>query len=288
VILPLEVLSPGAADPGLTRVGDAVASGGGFLNCVQPLGPVCRERGLNIPGWSGAWEPDDVMTLDEIKACLLKAGLLIKSEARLGNGTGAQLRLQDGAIVNCFDNGNYNVQGKQAAVVEGVLGVGANAGVSVGAGVVPSSKVFVVYGHDTDARHQLEATLRRWGLDPVILDQLPSEGATLIEKLESYYPNVGFGVVLATPDDVAYPNGKEDQRAFRARQNVVLELGMLLAHLGRRRVAILLRDQDKMERPSDIQGLIYIPFKTDIAKEAGLLLAKEMVAQGYRIDVAKI
>jgi predicted nucleotide-binding protein len=43
-----------------------------------------------------------------------------------------------------------------------------------------------------------------------------------------------------------------------------------------------------MERPSDIQGLIYIPFKTDLRKEAGLLLAKEMTAQGYRIDVAKI
>jgi len=146
----------------------------------------------------------------------------------------------------------------------------------------------VVYGHDATSRTQLEATLRRWGLDPIILDQLPSEGTTLIEKLENYYPNVGFGVVLATPDDEAYPRGKEDQKAFRARQNVVLELGMLLAHLGRSCVAILLKDQEVMERPSEIHGLIYIPFKSDIAKEAGLLLAKEMSAQGYQIDVKKI
>lgn len=69
---------------------------------------------------------------------------------------------------------------------------------------------------------------------------------------------------------------------------MVLELGMLLAHLGRKRVAILLRDQESMERPSDIQGLIYIPFKTDLTKEAGLLLAKEMVAAGYKIDVERI
>ena len=130
--------------------------------------------------------------------------------------------------------------------------------------------------------------LRRWGLDPIILDQLPSEGATLIEKLENYYPNVGFAVVLATPDDIGYPKGKEDQKAFRACQNVVLELGMLLARLGRNKVAILLKDQETMERPSDIQGLIYIPFKTDIAREAGLLLAKEMTAQGFTIAVAKI
>jgi predicted nucleotide-binding protein len=132
------------------------------------------------------------MTLDEIKTALGKASLAIKSEARLSNDTGAQLRLQNGAIVNCYDNENHNVQGKHQEAVERALASGSSL-VAPAIGVAsPSSKVFVVYGHDTEARHQLEATLRRWGLDPVILDQLPSEGATLIEKLESYYPNVGF------------------------------------------------------------------------------------------------
>ena len=42
-----------------------------------------------------------------------------------------------------------------------------------------------------------------------------------------------------------------------------------------------------MERPSDIQGLIYIPFK-DSVSDTALLLAKEMVAQGYQIDVSKL
>jgi len=43
--------------------------------------------------------------------------------------------------------------------------------------------------------------LRRWGLEPLILDQLPSKGQTIIEKLEEYTAGVGFAVVLATPDD---------------------------------------------------------------------------------------
>jgi predicted nucleotide-binding protein len=42
-----------------------------------------------------------------------------------------------------------------------------------------------------------------------------------------------------------------------------------------------------MERPSDIQGLIYISFKDNISA-AGLTLAKEMTAKGYNIDVQKI
>jgi predicted nucleotide-binding protein len=152
----------------------------------------------------------------------------------------------------------------------------------------PNKKVFVVYGHDEASRTQLDAMLRRWGLDPVILDQLPSKGQTIIEKLEDYTEDVGFGVVLATPDDLGYPKDHEDQKAFRARQNVVMELGMLLVKLGRPKVAILLGSQVDMERPSDIQGLIYIPFKADLQREAGPLLAKEMVEQGYAIDVRNL
>lgn len=152
----------------------------------------------------------------------------------------------------------------------------------------PSKKVFVVYGHDDRARTQLDAMLRRWGLEPIILDQLPSKGMTIIDKLEDYTEDVGFGVVLATPDDMGHPKDEEDKKTHRARQNVVLELGMLLVKLGRPRVAILLGNQVDMERPSDIQGLIYIPFKDDVQREAGTALAKEMAAQGYNIEVAKL
>jgi predicted nucleotide-binding protein len=122
----------------------------------------------------------------------------------------------------------------------------------------------------------------------LILDQLPSEGATLIEKIEKYArEDVPFAVVLATPDDEGFPAGKADERKARARQNVVLELGLLLGKLGRARVAILLKNQERMERPSDLQGLIYLPF-TDDVKEVGVLLAKEMTKQGLAIDVAKL
>ena len=152
----------------------------------------------------------------------------------------------------------------------------------------PRKQVFVVYGHDKEARDQLETMLRRWDLDPLILDQLPSKGKTIIEKLEEYTGEVDFGVVLATPDDVGYKKSHEDEKAYRARQNVVLELGMLLVKLGRPKVAILIRNQEEMERPSDIQGLIYIPFKTDLQREVGPTLAKEMAEQGYAIDVKKL
>ena len=76
---------------------------------------------------------------------------------------------------------------------------------------------------------------------------------------------------------------KENEKKYRVRQNVVLELGMLLAKLGRSKVAILLKNDENMERPSDIQGLIYIPFTNDV-KETIIDLVKELSNNGYTID----
>jgi len=231
------------------------------------------------------------MKLEEAKGLLAQAGMAIASEQRTKNDYGWELRLSNGGIVNVFDSGKFSVQGKCQPEVSAALGAeGSDQPAKAAAAIAPANngKVFVVYGHDDKARNDLEVMLRRWGLEPLILDQLPSEGQTIIEKLEKYQADVKFAVVLATPDDEGHKTGKPDEKAYRARQNVVLELGMLLSRLGRSRVAILLKSQLEMERPSDIHGLIYIPFKDDLQKEAGMTLAKEMAAQGYHIDIKKL
>lgn len=204
-------------------------------------------------------------------------GIKVLSESRVNN-CGDQLRLSNHAVVNVFDSGRWNVQGKNAVQTQALLEDNLS---------VPSqnNKVFVVYGHDEIARTQLEAMLRRWDLEPLILDQLPSGGNTIIEKLEEYTRQVEFGIVLATPDDIGYAKERgSDEAKSRVRQNVVLELGMLLAAIGRQRVAILLKSEENFERPSDIEGLIYIPFK-DTVEEAKVSLAKEMKKHGYIIDI---
>ncbi len=64
-------------------------------------------------------------------------------------------------------------------------------------------------------------------------------------------------------------------------------MGMLLSRLGRSKVAVLLKNIENMEKPSDIQGLIYIPFTSDV-KETTIDLVKEMNKNGYSIDIAKL
>ena len=190
---------------------------------------------------------------------------------------GKSLRLSNGGIINCYNSGAHVVQGKAQDEVKAIL---------EGCTSSESKKIFVVYGHDEIARTQLEAMLRRWDLEPIILDQQASSGQTIIEKLEEYTADVGYAIILATPDDEGKAKSESTYKS-RVRQNVVLELGMFLAKLGRNRVAILLKEATDFEKPSDIQGLIYIPFK-DKVDEVSLSLIRELTRQGYKIDSGRI
>jgi len=232
------------------------------------------------------------MTVDEVRQRLEGGGLCVIKSERLPNGAGDRLECKTGEVVCVYDSGKVVPQGKNATTVKVLLEMPteapAAAPVRAEEVVAVSRRVFVVYGHDATARTQLEAMLRRWQLDPVILDQIPSEGQTLIEKLEKYSSqDVCFAVVLATPDDLGHRKDHEDEKKFRARQNVILELGLLLGKLGRAKVGIFIKNQEQMERPSDIQGLIYLPFVNDV-EEAKLTLAKEMGKQGINVEVSKL
>ena len=117
-------------------------------------------------------------------------------------------------------------------------------------------RVFVVHGRDDSVRATVASFLSRIGLDPIVLQDQPNEGRTIIEKFEDY-SDVGFAVVLLTPDDIGGLNGTdENDLKPRPRQNVVLEWGFFLGKLGRDRVAALL--QDEVEFPNDYSGVVYI------------------------------
>ena len=220
------------------------------------------------------------ITLEQVKALLKTVNQTLLEEKRSGNDLGTVLKLSNGCIINCWDKGTANCQGKNAEKITTLLS-------GTTASSIQNRKVFVVYGHDNNARTQLEAMLRRWDLEPLILDQLISSGQTIIEKLEEYTQQANFGIVLATPDDIGYPKNDESKKQYRVRQNVVLKLGMLLSRIGREKVAILLSQAEDMEKPSDIDGLIYIPFKDNV-EETKLSLAKEMQNNGYALDIAKL
>ena len=122
-------------------------------------------------------------------------------------------------------------------------------------------KVFIVHGHDSTAMFELKDFLRHLGLDPIVLFQEDDLGMAIIEKFEHYAPSCVFSFVLLTPDDCQAQDLPREQK-WRARQNVILEMGWFMGKLGRERVALL--HKGEVELPSDVLGVLDLPFQTSI------------------------
>jgi predicted nucleotide-binding protein len=142
--------------------------------------------------------------------------------------------------------------------------------------------VFVVHGHDEGTKQSVARFIEKLQLKAVILHEQANQGRTIIEKFEDY-SNVGFAVVLLTPDDVGKPKDREEDWKPRARQNVILELGFFLGKLGRERVCVL--HKGDVEIPSDYQGVLYVPM--DDAGAWRSKIAKEIKEDGIDVDLNK-
>lgn len=140
-------------------------------------------------------------------------------------------------------------------------------------------RVFVVHGHDEGMKNTVARFIESLGAQAVILHECASQGRTIIEKFEAH-ADVDFAVALLSPDDVGSAVVQSAVQSLRARQNVVFELGYFFGRLGRGRVVALLKDE--IERPSDIEGLIYIAF--DNHEGWKLKLAKEFKSAGLAIQ----
>lgn len=166
-----------------------------------------------------------------------------------------------------------------------------NSSISTFTPSIGTKKIFIVHGHDDASLGELELFIRRLDLEPYILKNAGESGKTIIEALEQQIVNnSAFGIVLMTPDDIG-GNQKEYQNDStklqpRARQNVILEMGILIGAIGRSKVAILRKGN--IENPSDVNGLLYISFNNSVIREAGNSIIKHLKTAGIPIDDKKI
>ena len=130
----------------------------------------------------------------------------------------------------------------------------------------PSNKdVFIAHGHNDAIKLELKAYLASLGLNPIILSEQNDLGLTMVEKFEYFASACSFAFILMTPDDKAIAKIDTDSR-WRARQNVIMELGWFMARLGRDRVMILYSGE--LEVPSDILGVVFLEFQERIDEVA--------------------
>lgn len=245
-------------------------------------------------------------SLEDLKTTIEGCGFTV-SEVR-DKEHGHQIRTAEGAIVNWFTStGTISIQGKvqiKSKFLEAwetytgspspkPSDTGRLEAYAPNAPIDPESankKVFVVHGHDITAREQLELILHKLGLNPFVLANTGGGGLTIIEALEEEIGpekhQARFGIVLMTPDDMGYAKADGPENAQpRTRQNVVLEMGMLISAIGRGNVAILKKGH--VEAPSDAQGILYIPFN-DHVKETVPKLTDRLRKAGFVLSPAKI
>ena len=131
-----------------------------------------------------------------------------------------------------------------------------------GLGVIPieylplrSRPILIVHGHDKVARLELENFL--FGKMPFVAPRVMINEATaaltIPEKFDLVSADLVGAIALLTPDDIAgsaTPGQSAPQ--FRARQNVILEIGWIWARLGRKRCLLLVSGD--IEVPSDLSG----------------------------------
>lgn len=145
-----------------------------------------------------------------------------------------------------------------------------------------TNKIFIVHGHNDHIKIDVARTLEKLGLQPIILSEQPNQGQTIIEKFE-LHSDVGFAVVLLTADDLGRVK-TSDKDKYRARQNVIIEMGYFIGKLGRGNVFPMY--EDGVELPSDLHGILYNSI--DDAKTWKFKLVKELTAAGYQVDANKI
>lgn len=231
-------------------------------------------------------------SLAELKERLEAAGL----EGQWSEEAGGKhvFREADGGILNWWSS-TGSVQFQGPAVAKGTL---EQAITSESSSPLPQStgkstnserQIFIVHGHDAEARDQLELSLRRLGLEPFILMNTSGGGKTIIEALEGQIGrdhSSDFGIVLMTPDDFGYSKKDgADKAEPRARQNVILEAGMLLSSLTRTQMAIVVKGH--LEMPSDLQGVIHLGYNEHI-KEIVPKLCQRLKEAGFYLDTNKI
>ena len=145
-------------------------------------------------------------------------------------------------------------------------------------------EVFIVHGHNDEAKETVARFVENLGIEATILHEQANRGQTIPEKFEEHADDAGFAIILLTLDDVGASKNEQNNLKPRARQNVVLELGYFWGRLGRGRVCVL--HKGGVELPSDMQGLLYVPMNSP--DEWQLPLAREMKQAGLPIDLNKL
>jgi predicted nucleotide-binding protein len=147
-------------------------------------------------------------------------------------------------------------------------------------------RILVVSGTDEVMKQTLTGALRKLGLASVVMSEEPSQGKKIVDRFPDY-ADVGFAVVLLSPDVYVYPKGEEATKRERTPKiDVILMFGFLLGKLGKDRVLAFYKESPKFAFPIGFEGVKFIAL--DDRDSWKHTLIRELQGCGYIIDAERL
>jgi predicted nucleotide-binding protein len=148
--------------------------------------------------------------------------------------------------------------------------------------------VYLAHGRDEKWKQAVEHLLEQAGEHEIkIVNRRTNERTRLTEELREDAPGSHYAVVLLTADDVGGARLESDTEPYfstRAHQEVVFEMGFLVAALSPGRVCVLY--EDGVEMPCDLDGVSHV--RLDLAGTWQPKLLLHLRRAGFDYDMNKL
>ncbi len=132
------------------------------------------------------------------------------------------------------------------------------------------ARVFISHGRANDWTEVQAFIEKDLELPTLELAQEPNRGRTILQKLDEESSSCSFAVIVMTGDD------QDSEGNPRARENVMHEVGYFQGKYGLSAVCLL--HEEGTSIPSNIHGLVYIPFPTGYVSATFGTLMREIKA----------
>jgi len=147
-------------------------------------------------------------------------------------------------------------------------------------------RIIVVSGTDEIMKQTITGALRKLGLVAIVMSEEPCQGKKIVERFADY-ADVGFALVLLSPDIYVYPKGEEATKRERVpKQDVTLMFGFLLGKLGKDKVLAFYRESPNFAFPIEFEGFKFTAL--DDRNSWKLALIRELTNCGYTVDAERL
>ncbi|GAI56493.1 unnamed protein product, partial [marine sediment metagenome] len=172
------------------------------------------------------------------------------------------------AIDACIDNVTVAIGNLKTDIDMGISDEQGNSIEKMPTSPTEPPKAFIAHGGDSPALSKLKNFLEALGVEPIVVEEQPSEGRSVAENVDWYSRQADCAVILATKGDVDGKTG-----GFIPRGNVLMEIGKL-QELLKDRIVYLVQAGTKL--PTNISEKVRVRFSPQSMDDSFIKVAKEL------------